>query len=418
MKLSKFGKKLTSESGICQLMDDLGSALSRNKNMLMLGGGNPSHIPEMEQHFRRNMERILKEDGKFEHIIGDYDTPQGECDFIDALVKLLNKEFGWGIYPDNVALTNGSQAAFFFLFNMFGGEYEDGVFRKILLPLAPEYIGYADQGLVDDLFISFKPEITHLDDVLFKYHVDFDRLEVTDDIGAICVSRPTNPTGNVLTDAEIDKLTVLARQHNIPLMVDNAYGAPFPNIIFTDVKPAWNEHTILCMSLSKLGLPAARSGIIIAREEIIKAVCGLNAVISLAPNSMGPALAYDLVESGEVLQLSRDVIRPFYERKAQRAVAQLRDELEGVDFHLHKPEGALFLWLWFKDFPITSQEFYERLKNRGVLVVSGHHFFPGLKEEWRHKHECIRVTTSMDDEIVSKGLSIIADEARRAYNEV
>ena len=40
--------------------------------------------------------------------------------------------------------------------------------------------------------------------------------------------RPTNPTGNVLDDDEVDHLRQLACDHNIPLIVDNAYGAPFP----------------------------------------------------------------------------------------------------------------------------------------------------------------------------------------------
>ena len=37
-------------------------------------------------------------------------------------------------------------AAFFFLFNLFAGEREDGTRARVLLPLAPEYIGYADVG--------------------------------------------------------------------------------------------------------------------------------------------------------------------------------------------------------------------------------------------------------------------------------
>ena len=64
-------------------------------------------------------------------------------------------------------------------------------------PLAPEYIGYTDTALSDDFFETVKPKIELLDDGLFKYHVDFDNLHITDDIGLICVSRPTNPTGNV-----------------------------------------------------------------------------------------------------------------------------------------------------------------------------------------------------------------------------
>ena len=52
-------------------------------------------------------------------------------------------------------------------------------------------------------------------------------------------------------------------------------------------------------------------------------------------------------KSGEITRISREVVRPFYEAKAKRAVAQLQRELEGLPFAIHKPEGALFLWLWF-----------------------------------------------------------------------
>lgn len=400
-----------------QLMIDLGHALTINKNLLMLGGGNPSHIPEVQERFRQRMHAILKTPSAFEELIGNYDCPQGNVPFIAALADMLNREFDWNIGSQNIALTNGSQSAFFFLFNMFAGMMEDGSQRKILLPLAPEYIGYADVGLTQDFFVTAKPEIEFLPDRLFKYHIDFDAVSLDDSIGAICVSRPTNPTGNVLTDEEIWKLSELAREYDIPLLIDNAYGTPFPNIIFEKATPVFNDHTIVCMSLSKIGLPAGRTGIVIANEEVISAVTVMNAIVSLAPGKYSAALCHDLVASGEIITISRELIRPFYKRKAEKAVTRLKQELEGVDFYIHKPEGALFLWLWCKGLPITCKELYERLKARGVLVVSGHYFFPGLKEDWPHKHECIRITYAQDDAIVEKGLSIIADEVKKAYKE-
>jgi valine--pyruvate aminotransferase len=417
MKWSAFGKKFQQDSGIMQLMIDLGHALTINKDLLMLGGGNPSHIPEVQERFRQRMQAIMETPGAFEELIGNYDSPQGNVPFIAALAEMLNREFGWEIGSQNIALTNGSQSAFFFLFNMFAGMMEDGSQRKILLPLAPEYIGYADVGLTQDFFVTAKPEIEFLPDHLFKYHIDFDAISIDDNIGAICVSRPTNPTGNVLTDEEVRKLSELARENDIPLLIDNAYGTPFPNIIFEQATPVFNEHTIVCMSLSKVGLPTGRTGIVIANEEVISAVTVMNAIVSLAPGKYSAALCHDLVSSGEIITISRERIQPFYKRKAERAVAQLRQDLEGVDYYIHKPEGALFLWLWCKGLPITCHELYERLKARGVLVVSGHYFFPGLKEEWPHKHECIRITYAQDDAIVEKGLSIIADEVKKAYKE-
>lgn len=416
MEVSKFGKKIAMRSGIGQLMEDLGEALTESQDILMLGGGNPAHIPAVQEHFRRSMRIVLDNEREFERVIGDYDPPQGNKAFIEAIAMLLRKEAGWDIGPRNVALTTGSQSAFFVLFNTFGGAFDGDARKKILFPLAPEYIGYSDVGLAEDLFIAGKPKIEHIDEHIFKYHINFDEIHVTDEIGAICVSRPTNPTANVLTDAEVEKLANLAQAHGIPLIIDNAYGTPFPDIVFTEVKPIWNEHIIVCMSLSKLGLPATRTGIVIANEEVIAMISRVNAIMSLAPGSVGAAIAGDLVRSGEILRISRDIIRPFYQTKATAAVGQLLDEMHGIDFHIHKPEGAFFLWLWLPGLPITDHGLYERLKKRGVLIVPGHYFFPGLKEHWQHKNECIRINYAQDRQVVERGLQIIADEVKRVYD--
>lgn len=420
MKLSAFGDKFAGKSGITTLMEDLGHALAGDSEMIMMGGGNPAHIPKVQQRFKERLQSILDSKSDFQRLIGVYDPPQGEVEFVSAIRDLLNREYGWDLSNRNIALTNGSQAAFFMLFNLFAGKCSDGRQKQIQLPLAPEYIGYSDAGLSQNFFTANRPELELIDETTFKYHVDFSSLELTEQTGAICVSRPTNPTGNVLTDGEMEKLDAMARAREIPLIVDNAYGTPFPNLIFTEAQAFWNDNTVLCLSLSKFGLPAARTGIVIANPDIIHALSGVNAILNLATGSFGSMLACDMVKSGEIIQLSRDVVKPFYQEKAKRAEDHLRTFLKGVPFRLHKVEGAMFLWLWLQGCPLSSQELYEKLKERGVLVVPGHHFFPGLAEgasgEWRHQHECLRITYSQDEALVEKGLAIIAEEVRSAYS--
>ena len=418
MKFSDFGKRFAGEIGIGELMDDLGDALVSDPAPLMLGGGNPAHVPEVQALFRSRMEDILSSAGEFERVIGNYDTPQGAKAFVGALADLFRAEFGWKIGPENIALTNGSQNAFFSLFNLFAGKFDGGQLKQVLLPLAPEYIGYSEVGLEPDFFRANRPEIELLDDRLFKYRVDFDRLKMDNSIGAVCFSRPTNPTGNVVTDEEVSRLRQLANSQGVPLIIDNAYGTPFPNIIFSEAHPVWDENIVLCLSLSKFGLPTLRTGIVIAKEETIRVVSRMTSVLSLAPGSLGPALALDLVKSGEITRVSNDVVKPFYKQKSARAVAQLRREInDEIPMRIHKPEGALFLWLWFEGLPISSLELYQRLKKKGVLVVSGHYFFPGMEQDdWAHKEQCIRVTYAQDDEVVEKGISLIAEEIRGIFS--
>lgn len=413
MQFSKFGEKFNQYSGITQLMDDLNDGL-RTPGAIMLGGGNPAAIPAMLDYFHQASEKMLA-NGELVAALANYDGPQGKDSFIKALANLLKQTYGWDISEKNISLSNGSQSGFFYLFNLLAGKQPDGSHKKILLPLAPEYIGYGDTGIDEDIFVSYHPEIKLLDDGLFKYHVDFEQLKIDDSIAAICASRPTNPTGNLLTDEEIHKLDKLARQHNIPLIIDNAYGLPFPNIVFEDVEPFWNENTILCMSLSKLGLPGVRCGIVIASEKATEAMTNMNGIISLAPSSVGPAYANHMIENGDLLALSNDVIRPFYKQKALRAVDLLQQAISDPRFKIHKPEGAIFLWLWFDELPITSMELYQRLKARGVLVVPGEYFFIGQEDDWEHAHQCLRMNYVQDDEMMQKGIAIIAEEIKIAY---
>ncbi|EKZ9226544.1 valine--pyruvate transaminase [Vibrio vulnificus] len=415
MQFSKFGEKFNQYSGITQLMDDLNDGL-RTPGAIMLGGGNPAAIPAMLEYFHQASENMLS-NGELLAALTNYDGPQGKDVFVKALARLLKDTYGWNISEKNISLTNGSQSGFFYLFNLFAGQQPDGSHKKILLPLAPEYIGYADAGIDEDIFVSYRPEIELLDNGLFKYHVDFEQLKLDESVAAICASRPTNPTGNVLTDEEIRKLDQLARDNQIPLIIDNAYGLPFPNIIFEDVEPFWNENTILCMSLSKLGLPGVRCGIVIANEAVTQALTNMNGIISLAPGSVGPALGHYMIEKEDLLHLSSEVIKPFYQQKSQRAVELLQAAMPDDRFRIHKPEGAIFLWLWFDELPITTMELYQRLKARGVLIVPGEYFFIGQEDNWEHAHQCLRMNYVQDDELMQKGIAIIAEEVNRAYSE-
>ncbi|TVU58511.1 valine--pyruvate transaminase [Vibrio atlanticus] len=415
MQFSKFGEKFNRYSGITRLMDDLNDGL-RTPGAIMLGGGNPAAIPAMLDYFNQASADMLAS-GELIAALANYDGPQGKDSFIKSLATMLKDTYGWDISEKNISLTNGSQSGFFYLFNLLAGQQPDGSHKRILLPIAPEYIGYGDAGIDDDIFISYHPEIELLENRQFKYHVDFEKLKVDDSVAAICASRPTNPTGNVLTDEEVRKLDKLARENNIPLLIDNAYGLPFPNIIFEDVEPFWNENTILCMSLSKLGLPGVRCGIVIASEEVTQALTNMNGIISLAPNSVGPAIANHMIEKGDLLRLSSEVIKPFYKDKSLRAVELLQQAIDDPRFRIHKPEGAIFLWLWFDELPITTMELYDRLKARGVLIVPGEYFFIGQEDEWDHAHQCLRMNYVQDDEAMQKGIAIIAEEVKKAYSE-
>tara|TARA_R110002096_G_scaffold114361_6_gene248222 strand:- start:1972 stop:3225 length:1254 start_codon:yes stop_codon:yes gene_type:complete len=413
-RFSTFGEHFRGPTGTRQLMDDLGEVLTAERPIMNLGGGNPGIIPAAQARFREAMQRLL-DDGRFDDIVARYDGPQGYQPFRRELAKFLGRRYGWRVGEENIAITSGSQGSFFSLFNMFTGPSPNGDPACILLPLTPEYIGYADISLHPGSVRSIKPTVEITAPHEFKYHIDFAHLQLDDDVAAVCVSRPTNPTGNVITNNELTRLMVLTREAGVPLIVDNAYGQPFPDIVFVDAEPVFDDHVILCMSLSKLGLPGVRTGIIVAAPEIIHAVTGMNALSVLANGALGAGLVTDMVASGEILILAEQSVRPFYAAKCAAERGWCHEAFAGVDYYLHKTEGAIFLWAWFPGLPISDLELYERLKARDVLVLAGRHFFPGLSESWPHTGECLRISYAQDEQEVRRGIAIIGEEVRRAF---
>lgn len=426
MEFSDFGTKLTSRSGILLLMDDLGRPLPEGVRPYPLGGGNPARVSEVERAYRAEMQNLLGNGDAFENVLAHYDAPQGRMEFLDTIASYFRTHYGWNITRDNIAVTNGSQSAMFYIFNLLSGSFDKGRGRRTMLfPLMPEYVGYADQGIEENTFVSIPSKCTYYDDRTFKYTLDIPAVEAYlashSDVGGICVSRPTNPSGNVLTDKEINSLSALAHKYRIPLIIDNAYGLPFPDIIFSkDASLIWNEDIILSMSLSKIGLPSIRTGIVIARPEIAEALSNINAIAALASGSMGQVLAGRLISSGELVQLASDYVRPFYLAKAEQTASWIRECFEGTEYFFHKIEGSIFCWLYLPSLKIPAIEFYSRLKEKGVITVPGEYFFFGHEEQQKgnayphpHYDKCLRINYSADSETVHEGLRIIAEMYRK-----
>ena len=409
---TEFYRRYDGSSGIQELMVDLDLALSGPEKMLMLGGGNPGRIPRMESFFRREMEALMQDSDRFERALGIYDHPGGNVPFRKALANMLGQECGWSVGPENIALTQGSQNAFFLLMNLLGGQREDGTRANIVFPMSPEYIGYEDVGIQTGTLQSFLPRVQLLDDYSFRYEIDFDRLQIDNSTGAVCISRPCNPTGNNVSDLELQNLYDKCFAKDVPLIIDAAYGLPFPGIVFDDSSPFYREGCIVILSLSKVGLPGLRTGIVIAPPELVQKIEKLNSIFNLSCGGMGPALTRRVLENGELLDQCKTVLQPHYRRARDLAVEKLKSSLGPRGLRIHESGGAFFLWLWF-DAEISTTRLYEKLKKSGVIVVPGKYYFPGLSEDFDHRDRCIRLSFSQDLQTIEQGIDILIKVAGR-----
>jgi valine--pyruvate aminotransferase len=352
-------------------------------------------------------------------MVGDYDAPQGHERFRAALAERLSGLFNQPLSASNIAITNGSQASFEILFNAFAGAFSDGSWRHIELPITPEYVGYNDMGRQARPILRSTPaRIDLIGDQQFKYGIDLDRFELNvRTSGAVCLSRPTNPSGNVVTDAELTHVAQQCAVTEVPLIIDGAYGLPFPGMIYTQATPFWDDNTILCLSLSKLGLPGVRTGIIVAATQVTELIRNANAINGLAPTRVGPELVLPLLSNHRLDELCETVIRPHYLSKQSLALNTLLEAAKGLPIRVHRADGAMFLWVWFENLPGGTQKLYELAAAEGVVTVAGHHFFQGLTRQWQHANECLRVNYAGDPNTVETGIKRLITLARRLYDE-
>lgn len=415
MNLSHFGHLLAQDSPIVQLMEDLGEALGRNPDILFLGGGNPAVIPEAQQCFQAHLQALAQDPQATASMLGVYPAPQGSDSTLRAVAEFLSRECGWPVTEANIALVNGSQLAFFILFNLLAGPGADGVNRRLLLPVVPEYLGYGAQGLGEDFFVSHKPLLHHTGPQRFKYALDTENLAVGADIGALCVSRPTNPSGNLLTTGEMDQLLAVARSANVPLLVDLAYGSPFPGVVYQASANPWRPGAVHVLSLSKLGLPGVRTSIVVADEALIRCVTRANTIMTLATSNLGPMLLERLITSGDLARLSGQLLPDFYRGQRDYLIELLDNALQGLPYRIHEPQGAFFVWLWLEQLPGGARKLYEALKEQGVLLMAGEPFFFGWESSWSHARECLRLTYCQPPDMLARAVAIIAAEVRSLY---
>src|SRR5690606_20973762 len=136
-------------------------------------------------------------------------------------------------------------------------------------------------------------------------------------------------------------------------------------------------------SLSKLGLPAVRTGIIVANEEIVEAISRANAILNLATASVGPELVLKILESRRINGLRDSIVKPFYKSRGDAAMGVRRASMQtGADWAVHRVEGSMFFWLWIRNLKITTAELGRILKEENIIGVPGHLFVPVLVEEW------------------------------------
>jgi valine--pyruvate aminotransferase len=403
--------KMASPSGLRSIMDDIATttAGSSGERWLNLGVGNPALIPEVTETWHRLTSAALADD--FREVSCRYGPSRGSQELIEAVVRYFGEHLDWDIGPRNVVVGPGSQMLCFIAGALFTGA---GAPRpaNLVLPMVPDYTGYQGLCLTPDGIAGVEAALHRDAGRSFSYQFDFAALQGRTDLGLLLLSSPSNPTGRCLTAAELDQLIDIAAYRDVPLMIDHAYGEPFPGIGEGLLPPRSHDNVINCFTLSKAGLPGERIGFAVGPERYISPMVSFLANSALHAPRLVQATVARALSSGALDELVSAAIRPFYAQRRKVVETLLFDALPaGIFWRLHASQGGFFCWLWIDEPWFDDLVFYQALKQKRVFVVPGRHFFTDPAGGGRlgpHVRQCFRLSISADLAVLTDGIGRIA----------
>ncbi|MEV6568679.1 aminotransferase class I/II-fold pyridoxal phosphate-dependent enzyme [Streptomyces kronopolitis] len=413
MQQSSRGRQMSRLSGIRSIMEDIATAGGdvSESEWLNLSPGNPSHIPVVVAAWNRLAQEALND--RFIESSTRYGPSRGTTGLVDAVVEYFNLTYGWSIGPENVVVGPGSQMLSFIATTLFTGPDADGVMRPLVLPRLPDYTGYQGLSVDPGGIVGLEPLIVPEDRHTFHYAVDTEALARQSRMGMMLLSNPANPTGNSVDAGELKALIDTAERRDVPLVLDHAYGEPFPGVVQTRLAPVLHSHVLNLFTLSKAGLPGERIAFAIGPAELIDPMVSFIANSSLHAPQLMQAVVERALASRQIDALTTQYIKPYYKSKREMAEELLAETLpDSLNWRLHSSDGGMFCWLsidhdWFDDL-----ELYQLLKRKRMFIVPGRHFFveplttPFLRT---HGRRCIRLSLSPDEWAVAEGIDRLGE---------
>jgi arginine:pyruvate transaminase len=206
------------------------------------------------------------------------------------------------------------------------------------------------------------------------FHLGLEALaaSVTPDMRAVLLNSPHNPTGAVMTRAELEAVAALCRRHDLWLISDEVYASLLyeGEHVCPAALPGMAERTVTISSLSKShAMTGWRVGWLIGPPELARHVGNLAlCMLYGSPSFVQDAATLALTgETGET-----EVMRARFRRRRD-AVCRRLAGLPGLA--CARPQGGMFVMLDVRRTGLGADAFARQLlASEGVSVLSGDAF--------------------------------------------
>jgi DNA-binding transcriptional MocR family regulator len=219
-----------------------------------------------------------------------------------------------------------------------------------------------------------------------------------------------NPTGITATHENRATLVELARQHNITVIEDSTYqllyyDSPPPPYLKTYDN---SGHILSVGSMSKLAMPALRTGWIWAQPEQIKAFKKFK---DDAGSTFTAEIVADFIRSGQFNE-QVEYARNLYARKHDRMIAALdRCAPDWLDWSA--PGGGFFVWATLPE-PLTAAQIAPLAREREVDFFAGRDCYVTPPDD-RHLRLCFAL---LDDDALEEGIARLSESLQAAMKAV
>jgi aspartate/methionine/tyrosine aminotransferase len=281
----------------------------------------------------------------------------------EAIAADLNARRGLAIDAANVVVTPGAKPIMHYAITALAGPGDEVIYPD---PGFPIYESMAS-------FVGARPVPIALSEAHgFRLDVDELRSLVTDRTRLIIFNSPANPTGGVLSRSDLEAITAIAIERDIPVLADEIYG----RIVYEDEHisiaslPGMAERTILLDGFSKtFAMTGWRLGYAALPPALVPAFS------RLIINSVSCTSAFSQIAAVEALTGPQDAVDAMVEefRLRRSLIVEGLNALPGVRCLL--PSGAFYAFPNVSGTGMTGTEFADRmLHEAGVSVLGGSAF--------------------------------------------
>lgn len=405
MNFSYRGAKMAKISGLRSIMKDVATTVGRSphSDWIDLTIGNPARIPEVERMWHGLTADVLSDE--LDAVSFRYGQSRGNESLLAAIAAYFNERYGWHVDSDNIVVGAGSQMLSFAAAAIFTGSSANGV-RRLVIPAEPDYAGFHSLSLDENYTVGIAPKIALTAGRNFRYELDLQALSVEQDVGMLLMSNPANPTGRSVSAEELGSIIDFAESRDVPLLIDHAYGLPFPQVSVEQTLPVWHPNVINCFSISKAGMPGERLGFAVGQSKHIDAIASFISNSILHASQMPQMVLKRALLSGELDRVVSTVIRPYYSKRKLDAERLLAETLpESVPWRMHASGSGMFSWIWVDHPNFDDIEFYERLRDRKTFIMPGRHFFVDQARAGSHSTHCFRLSLTGDEDLLKQGIA-------------